>query len=87
MNIKIDNNYSLRSDLRNVILVENKIIQEGENKGNPTETTVGYYGTVEGALNGYLKVKTNLSDATSIKELLDEIKNVKNTIKEVLKGI
>lgn len=87
MNIKIDNNYSLRSDLRNVILVENKIIQEGENKGKPTETTIGYYGTVEGALNGYLKVKTNLSNATSIKELLDEIKSVKTIISEVLQGV
>lgn len=86
MNIKIDKNYSLKSDARNVMLVENKVIQEGDNKGNPTEITLGYYGTIEGALKGYLRLKINLSDATTIEGLLKEIESIKKTIENTLEG-
>lgn len=86
MNIKIDKNYSLKSDARNVMLVENKVIQEGDNKGNPTEITLGYYGTIEGALKGYLRLKINLSDATTIEGLLKEIKKIEKTIENILEG-
>ena len=81
MNIKIDNNFSLKSDPRNVILVENKIVQDGDRKGEIYESPIGYYGNVEGALRGYLNHKTNTSEATSINELLSEIKDVKEIIK------
>jgi hypothetical protein len=84
LNIKIDKNYSLKSDPRNVILVENKTVQDGNNKGTEYESTIGYYGNIEQALNGYLNVKINTSEATSIKELLDEIKGVKEIIKGML---
>lgn len=86
MNIKIDKNYSLKSDARNVMLVENKTIKEGDNKGNPTEITLGYYGTIEGALKGYLRLKINLSDATTIKGLLQDIESIKKTIENTLEG-
>jgi hypothetical protein len=83
MNIKIDENYSIKSDLRNVILVENKITEEGKEYDSP----IGYYGTIESALKGYLKTRINLSNATTIQELLAEIKNTKKIIENTLKEI
>lgn len=82
MKIKIDDNYSLSSDARNVMLVENKVSQEGKEY----ETTVGYYGTVETALKGYLRLKINSSDAITVPELMADIKRVEKTIEAVLKG-
>ncbi len=82
MNIKIDNNYSLKSDPRNVVLIENKVSE----KGTEYESTIGYYGTVESALKGYLKHKNNTSEATSINQLLNEIKETRKTIESVLGG-
>lgn len=87
MNIKIDKEYSLQSDERNVILVRTKKAKKGENTGKKYEENVGYYSTVQMALNDYLRVKTNLSEATSIPELLTEVEEVRKTIEKVLKGI
>ena len=80
MNIKIDEEYSIQSDERNVILVRSKEVQRGKNAGEIYEENLGYYGTVQGLLNDYLRIKTNMSDATSIKELLKEVKEIKKTI-------
>lgn len=82
MNIKIDKDYSIKSDLRNVILVEKRISEKGELYDN----NLGYYATVQGALKGYLRVKTNLSDATTIQELLSDIRRIEKTIENVLNG-
>jgi hypothetical protein len=82
MNIKIDETCSLKSDPRNVILVENKTSQEG----NEYETTIGYFGTVESALKGYLQYKVNTSKATSITQLIDEINGCKKIIEKTLRG-
>lgn len=85
MNIKIDKDYSIKSDARNVILVENKISEKGESKGETYENNMGYYSTVQGALKDYLRIKTNLSEATTIKELLSDIARIEKTIEEVLR--
>lgn len=87
MNIKIDKEYSIQSDERNIILVRAKESTRGKNTGEVYEANVSYHATVEKALNDYLRVKTNLSNATSIQELLNEIKEIKKTIENVLNGI
>lgn len=87
MNIKIDENYSIKSDLRNVMLVENKVVLEGENKGNPVDVVISYNSTIEHALKDYARVKTNSSEATTIADLLKDIEEIKITIEKTLKGI
>ena len=84
MNIRIDNDYKLTSDDRNVILTKVSIGQSGKSKGKEVESNVGYYGTIEQALNGYLRIKTNTSEAMSISELKAEIREVKKTIERVM---
>ena len=87
MNIKIDKEYSIQSDERNVILVRTKEVKRGKNAGEIYEENVSYNATVQKALKDYLRVKTNLSEATSIQELLNEVKEIKKTINDVLGGV
>jgi hypothetical protein len=84
MNIRIDKDYKLTSDERNVILTKISIGQSGKSKGKEVESNVGYYGTIEHALNDYLRIKINTSQATSINELKAEIREVKQIIKKML---
>lgn len=84
MNIRIDKDYKLTSDERNVILTKISIGQSGKSKGKEVESNVGYYGNIEHALNDYLRIKINTSQATSINELKAEIREVKQTIKNMM---
>lgn len=86
MNIKIDETYSIKSDLRNIMLVENKITEKGKNKGKPYEDYVGYYATIENALKAYLNFRINTSQATNFKLIMDEIKDIRKTIEKALEG-
>ena len=86
MDIKIDKDYKIKSDERNIILVKVQKQKDGKNKGQLVESGVGYFGTVQEALKDYLRIRTNTSAATSIKQLLQEIKNAEKTIEEVLQG-
>ncbi len=86
MNIKIDKDYSIKSDDRNVILVKNRIVKEGKNQGEVQEDPVSYHGTLEGALKDYKRVKINSSEATAMNELFAAIKEIDRKIEEVLKG-
>jgi len=87
MNIKIDKEYTLQSDERNIILVRTNKVARGENTGKTYEQNISYHATLQSALKDYLRVKTNLSEATSIQELLKEVKEIKKTIEKVLNGI
>jgi hypothetical protein len=84
MNIRIDNDYKLTSDERNVILTKISIGQSGKSKGKEVESNIGYYATIEHALNDYLRIKINTSQATSINELKAEIREVKKTIQKMM---
>ena len=84
MDIRIDNDYKLTSDERNVILTKVQISQSGKSKGQEVYTNIGYYGNIEHALNDYLRVKINTSQATSINELKAEIREVKKTIQKMM---
>jgi len=87
MNIKLDKEYTLQSDERNVILVRTKGVERGKNVGGNYEQNVSYHGTIQSALKAYLRVKINLSDATSIQELLKEVRETRKIIENVLGGI
>lgn len=87
MNIKIDKEYTLQSDDRNIILVKTNKVAKGKNAGETYDQNVSYHGTLQSALKDYLRVKTNSSEATTIQELLKEVKEIKKTIENVLNGI
>lgn len=77
MNIELDKNYRLTSDgERNVVLQK-----KNEKK---KYSTVGYYSTVENAFQGYAQKRIIQSDAETIQELLDEIRDLREYLESVL---
>ena len=90
--VKIDDEYLINANESCYTLEKISTIEDtnSQNYGRETKTIQGYYTTIEGALNGYIKVKTRkyISKDTenNIKELLNEIKNLKEYLKETIGG-
>mgnify|MGYP001854990995 CR=1 FL=1 len=90
--VKIDDEYLINANDSCYTLEKKSTIEdtESQNYGRETKTIQGYYTTIESALNGYIKVKTRkyISKDTenNIKELLNEIKNLKEYLKETIGG-
>lgn len=86
--IEIEKDLFLESDERQFIL--RKYGKESVNdKGEITRsyTPLGHYGSVEGALRGYLKRATRQSNATSFKELVEDVKRVEAKIDSILEEV
>jgi hypothetical protein len=79
MNFKINETISVKSDPRNVILIDNKINPDGVKY----EVPLGYYGTLREALHGYKNYNTNTSESTSVNELLAALDKIDKTIDKV----
>lgn len=83
MILKIDSDYIITSDENNFIL--SNVYLSGDKSKNPGEEkvkTIGYYGSLESALNGYVKI--------SLRNLEGDLLNVINKLdelKESIKGI
>lgn len=90
--VKIDDEYLINANESCYTLEKISTIEDtsSQNYGKETRTIQGYYTTIESALNGYIKVKTRkyISKDTenNMKELLSEIKNLKEYLKETIGG-
>ena len=90
--IKIDDEYLINANESCYTLEKISTIEDtnSQNYGKETRTIQGYYTTIESALNGYIKVKTRkyISKDTenNMQELLSEIKNLKEYLKETIGG-
>lgn len=90
--IKIDDEYLINANESCYTLEKISAIEDtnSQNYGKETRTIQGYYTTIESALNGYIKVKTRkyISKDTenNMKELLSEIKKLKEYLKETIGG-
>ena len=91
--VKIDDEYIINANESCYTLEKISTIEDtdSQNYGKEVRTIQGYYTSIENALNGYIKVKTRkyISKDTenSLQELLNEIKNTRNYIKEKIGGI
>lgn len=86
--IKIDENFYIDADSNSYVLKEKYIIQDEKSKrqGEEAFKDKGYYVSLEGTLNGYLKNKTReyiQNNNVEIKELLKEIKKQTEFIKNL----
>lgn len=77
--------YSITSDPLCIILNEKKAIKSGENKGKEYISPVGYYPTVEDCMDALIERKIRESQATSFKELLNEVKEISKFIRKQFK--
>lgn len=72
--------YTIKSDSLNWTLYENRTVQDGENVGATYQTPEGYYPTMGSLLLGLLDRKLRESDVATIREVLDALKEAKETI-------
>jgi len=86
MNIEIGNNFVITSDRHNVILNEKITRKNGKNAGEVRLKTIGYYATLTGCLEGLVDYSVRMSKATTVEELMREIKDLKKMIKDKLRN-
>jgi len=89
MEIMVGQNYKITSDALNIIL--NKKYFKKDKEGNITEEEafkqIGYYNTLNVALNALIEKEIKGSDAISLDELQKHVEGVKEDIFEALKSI
>lgn len=82
MKIKIKGKTYLESDDKQLLI---KTYSGKQNdKGVDIFRTEAYYGTLEQAMNGIIRSKILESEATTFKELADDIKQIKTEVRELL---
>ncbi|MBS4029943.1 MAG: DUF5405 family protein [Clostridiales bacterium] len=86
MKIQIEN-FVITSDPMNITLSETKTTTDGKNPGTEYMVPIGYYGSVEQALDALVRQKIRASSATSVHELLEEVRGIREMIRRVMQGI
>lgn len=86
--IKIDDKFFIDADSNSYTLKEKDKIQDKKSKnyGEEVFRDRGYYVTLEGVLNGYLKAQTRefvQNNEADIKELIKEIKKQAEFVKKL----
>lgn len=86
--IKIDDNFFIDADSNSYTLKEKDKIQDKKSKnyGEEVFRDRGYYVTLEGVLNGYLKAQTRdyvQNNDVDVKELIKEIKKQTEFVKKL----
>ena len=86
--IKIDDKFFIDADSNSYTLKEKDKIQDKKSKnyGEEVFRDRGYYVTLEGVLNGYLKAQTRefvQNNETDVKELIKEIKKQTEFVKKL----
>ena len=70
MNIPINDDYRIRSDPFNIILEKSRIVsKEGKNKGETAWDIIGFYTSVENALQALVTRDIMMSDCNSLEGL------------------
>ncbi|MFT9495854.1 hypothetical protein [Anaerosolibacter sp.] len=90
MEIKINSKYKITSDDKNIILQEIKIAQQDTKtmkQGDEYTVNVGWYGTLENAMNGLVNREVRACDAKSFKELKQVIEGLRADIKQATMGV
>ena len=85
MRIDLDNVYSIKSDENNFILVENRVKgKDSVNVGEAYEVSIGYYGSLQEVLSGYIKnyLRKN-EDISNIEELIEAVNELHTTISKL----
>ena len=76
--IWIDDDYGISSAPNNIVLVKRTVVQTGKHKGETNITNIGYYSTLSGLYQGYMKQQENISVDTqkSIEGVLNRLDNM-----------
>ncbi len=80
-------NYQIESDPLNIILYRISIGKGDKNKGKETKFLIGYYDTLEHMLQSLAHRKIKMSEATTLKELQQDIADIMTFISESVSDI
>jgi len=80
MNIEIGN-HVITSDPYNIIISKKYTAKKGKKAGEKVVTPIAYAPTIELAVKKLVNIKVRESDATTLRELADEIKAYHYTVK------
>ncbi|MGM9986352.1 MAG: hypothetical protein ACI35O_03895 [Bacillaceae bacterium] len=83
MKVLVENNLYIEGDHQNVE-VRKYTGKKDAKTGKDLYTTYGYYATVEQAAEKVVRMKLAESQATNLKELSEDIKSIKQWLKEKL---
>jgi len=83
MNINIRDKYVITTDGRNFVVSEIKIIKEGEKCREEYTADKTYHGRIDHALMCVFRRGLLKSDATTLKEILKEIKDFREELQEL----
>lgn len=88
--VKITDKYSISADSNCYVLQELSQVESGKNAGLKMFKPIGYYSSIESALNGLknteLRNFLKTEDVYQITDLCNEIKRLEKLIKERLGG-
>ena len=86
MNLILDERFRISSDKHNLVLEKYEDVKDRETgQINQKWKDVGYYGTIEHVLNKYKNERIRDSEASSIEDLVVELKEMKLHISDVVK--
>lgn len=81
MKIHVQDNIYIESDDRQFII---KKYGKKDKNGNDTYTSLGYFTTLESVCKYLIRLKVFESQATTIKELLDDYRRIEKEIKQLI---
>lgn len=85
--ISLDQDYYIDVDPLNFILKERKSVKVGENKGKQYESTIGYFGSLESALDEYVtrQIKSGIqaSNDWSVEDVFVLLDSLRGDIKNL----
>ena len=87
MNLDINKDFRITSDPMQFILQERRERQDGNKKGEEYWNTIGYYSSLETALNDYKTYRIKVSDADGYKQIIELLEKLEKEIKTISRGL
>lgn len=84
MIIELTKDWNISTDDANFTLNSIRVVKEGDNAGNTYEVAVGYYGTLEASLKGFVKHALRKDqDTVALKKVGEKIEELYSFIKGI----
>lgn len=89
MNVQLYKNYYLKSEPLNYILYQKRTVEDSKSKnhGSEYDVVIGYYTTIEGALNSMCNKEIKSCKCTTITGLVREVNKLQDIIAGLCKKI
>lgn len=83
MQVQIDENYKISSDLNNFILQEKRVAKQGKNEGKEHWVDIGYFSKLQTVLEYYIQRCLRTSEIDTLTKLSKRMDELEEIIKKV----